>query len=130
MMGNPLMNDAQLSQTAGRSKTRQPGLQVKPTQILLSSYEKDFHRLLCSRIIHLRLTGQPQSIRANAWHGKKGGEFGGQIGSHQIKSCLPGMIRHGQTQAEIQGPKELSYCARTFRADTGMGLFPHENDDS
>jgi len=28
MMGNPLMNDAQLSQTAGRAKTRQPGLLV------------------------------------------------------------------------------------------------------
>jgi len=26
MMGNPLMNDASLSQTAGRAKTRQPGL--------------------------------------------------------------------------------------------------------
>jgi len=32
------MNDAQLSQTAGRTKTRQPGLSVKPTKILLSSY--------------------------------------------------------------------------------------------
>jgi hypothetical protein len=39
MMGNPLMNDAQLSQTAGRAKTRQPGLIVEPTQIVLSSYE-------------------------------------------------------------------------------------------
>jgi hypothetical protein len=38
MMGNPLMNDASLSQTAGRAKTRQPGLLVKPTQIVLSSY--------------------------------------------------------------------------------------------
>jgi len=26
MMGNPLMNDAQLSQTAGRAKTRHPDL--------------------------------------------------------------------------------------------------------
>jgi hypothetical protein len=40
MMGNPLMNDAQLSQTAGRAKTRQPGLLVKPTQIVLNSYDK------------------------------------------------------------------------------------------
>jgi len=40
MMGNPLMNDAQLSQTADRLKTRQPGLSVKPTHIVLSSYEK------------------------------------------------------------------------------------------
>jgi hypothetical protein len=38
-MGNPLMNDAQLSQTAGRAKTRQPGHLVKPTRIVLSSYE-------------------------------------------------------------------------------------------
>jgi hypothetical protein len=38
MMGNPLMNDAQLSQTAGRTKTRQPGLLAKPTQIVLKSY--------------------------------------------------------------------------------------------
>jgi hypothetical protein len=38
MVGNPLMNDASLSQTAGRAKTRQPGLLVKPTQIVLSSY--------------------------------------------------------------------------------------------
>jgi hypothetical protein len=38
MMGNPLMNDALLSQTAGRAKTRQPGLIVEPTQIVLSSY--------------------------------------------------------------------------------------------
>jgi len=38
MLGNPLMNDAQLSQTAGRAKTRQPGLSVKPRQIVLSSY--------------------------------------------------------------------------------------------
>jgi hypothetical protein len=30
-MGNPLMNDAQLSQTADRAKTRQFGLLVKPT---------------------------------------------------------------------------------------------------
>jgi hypothetical protein len=37
MLGNPLMNDAQLSQTAGRTKTRQPGLMVKPTYIVLSS---------------------------------------------------------------------------------------------
>jgi len=37
-MGNPLMNDASLSQTAGRAKTRQPGLLVKPTQTVLSSY--------------------------------------------------------------------------------------------
>jgi len=32
------MNDASLSQTAGRAKTRQPGLLVKPAQIVLSSY--------------------------------------------------------------------------------------------
>jgi hypothetical protein len=32
------MNDAQLSQTAGKAKTRQPGLLVKPTRIVLSSY--------------------------------------------------------------------------------------------
>jgi len=32
------MNDAQLSQTAVRTKTRQPGLLVKPMQIVLSSY--------------------------------------------------------------------------------------------
>jgi hypothetical protein len=38
MMGNPLMNVASLSQTAGRAKTRQPGLVVKPTQSVLSSY--------------------------------------------------------------------------------------------
>jgi len=36
MMGNPLMNDAQLSQTADRVKTRQPGFFVKPTLIALS----------------------------------------------------------------------------------------------
>jgi hypothetical protein len=36
-MGNPLMNDAQLSQTAGRVKTRQPVHLVKPTRIELSS---------------------------------------------------------------------------------------------
>jgi len=40
MMGNPLMNDASLSQTAGRAKTRQPGLLVKPAQIVLSSYDE------------------------------------------------------------------------------------------
>ena len=40
MMGNPLMNHPQLSQTADRAKTRQPGLLVKPTHIVLSSYEK------------------------------------------------------------------------------------------
>jgi hypothetical protein len=38
MMGNPLMNDPQLSQTAGRAKTRQPGLLVRPTVIVLGSY--------------------------------------------------------------------------------------------
>jgi hypothetical protein len=32
------MNDASHSQTAGRAKTRQPGLLVKPPQIVLSSY--------------------------------------------------------------------------------------------
>jgi hypothetical protein len=37
-MGNPLMNDAQLSQTAGKVKTRQPGHLVKPTQIVLRRY--------------------------------------------------------------------------------------------
>jgi hypothetical protein len=37
MMGNPLMNDASLSQTAGRAKTRQPGLIVEPTKIVLRS---------------------------------------------------------------------------------------------
>ncbi|HDQ40469.1 MAG TPA: hypothetical protein ENN39_05495 [Desulfonatronum sp.] len=31
------MNDAQLSQAAARARTRQPGLLVKPTQIVLSS---------------------------------------------------------------------------------------------
>ncbi len=31
------MNDAQLSQTAGKAETRQPGLLVKPTQIVLSN---------------------------------------------------------------------------------------------
>jgi hypothetical protein len=31
-----LMNDAQLSQTAGRAKTRQPGHLVKPTEIVLN----------------------------------------------------------------------------------------------
>jgi hypothetical protein len=41
MMGNPLMNDAQLSQTAGRAKTRQPGLSVKLTHIVLSSYTEN-----------------------------------------------------------------------------------------
>jgi hypothetical protein len=41
MMSNPLMNDASLSQTAGRAKTRQPGLLVKPTQIVLSSYNQN-----------------------------------------------------------------------------------------
>jgi hypothetical protein len=39
MGGNPLMNDAQLSQAAGRAKTRQPGLMVESTQIVLSSYD-------------------------------------------------------------------------------------------
>jgi len=39
MMGNPLMNDASLSQTVGKAKTRQPGLMVEPTQIVLRSYE-------------------------------------------------------------------------------------------
>jgi len=39
MMGNPLMNDASPSQTADRAKTRQPGLIVEPTQIVLSSYK-------------------------------------------------------------------------------------------
>jgi hypothetical protein len=38
MLGNGLMNDAWLSQTAGRTKTRQPGLLVKPYEIVLSSY--------------------------------------------------------------------------------------------
>jgi hypothetical protein len=38
LVGNPLMNDAQLSQTADRAKTRQPGLLLMPTQIVLSSY--------------------------------------------------------------------------------------------
>jgi hypothetical protein len=38
MMGNPLMNDAQLSQTAGRAKTRQPGREL----IVLNSYECSF----------------------------------------------------------------------------------------
>jgi len=38
LSGNPLMNDAQFSQTAGRAQTRQPGLLVKPTQLVLSSY--------------------------------------------------------------------------------------------
>ncbi len=38
MMGKPLMNDVSLSQTAGRAKTRQPGLMVEPTQIVLRSY--------------------------------------------------------------------------------------------
>jgi len=33
------MNDARLSQTAGMAKTRQPGLLVKASQIVLSSYE-------------------------------------------------------------------------------------------
>jgi hypothetical protein len=33
------MNDPQLSQTAGRAKTRQPGLLVKPVHIVLSSYD-------------------------------------------------------------------------------------------
>jgi len=32
------MDDAQLSQTAGRTKTRQPGLMVKPTETVQSSY--------------------------------------------------------------------------------------------
>jgi len=32
------MNDTQLSQTAGKAKTRQPGLIVEQTQIMLSSY--------------------------------------------------------------------------------------------
>ncbi len=41
MMGNPLMNDASLSQTAGRAKTRQPGLMVEPTQIVLSSFHPE-----------------------------------------------------------------------------------------
>jgi hypothetical protein len=45
MMGNPLMNDTQLSQTAGRTETRQPGLLVKPAQIVLSSYFFSFPRL-------------------------------------------------------------------------------------
>jgi len=45
MMGNPLMNDTQLSQTAGRAETRQPGLLVKPAQIVLSSYFFSFPRL-------------------------------------------------------------------------------------
>jgi len=40
MMGNPLMNDASLSQTAGRAKTRQSGLLVKPRQIVLSSFDE------------------------------------------------------------------------------------------
>jgi len=39
MMGNPLMNDASLSQTAGRAKTRHPGLLAKPTQIMLSRHQ-------------------------------------------------------------------------------------------
>jgi hypothetical protein len=42
MMGNPLLNDASLSQTAGRTKTRQPGLLVKPAQNVLSSYDQFF----------------------------------------------------------------------------------------
>jgi len=37
MVGNPLMNDPQLSQTAGRTKTRQPGHLVQPTEIVLSN---------------------------------------------------------------------------------------------
>jgi len=40
LAGNPLMNDAQLSQTAGKAKMRQPGHLVKPTQIVLRSYLK------------------------------------------------------------------------------------------
>ncbi len=39
MVGKPLMNDFQLSQTAGRAKTRSPGLLLKPTQIVLSIYD-------------------------------------------------------------------------------------------
>jgi len=31
-MGNPLMNDSQLSQKAGRAKTQQPDRLVKPTE--------------------------------------------------------------------------------------------------
>jgi len=34
LSGNPLMNDAQLSQTAGKAKTRQPGREL----IVLNNY--------------------------------------------------------------------------------------------
>ncbi len=52
MMGNPLMNDASLSQTAGRAKTRQPGLIVEPTQILLNHYH-------CSDTYLVNMTWMP-----------------------------------------------------------------------
>jgi len=45
------MNDASLSQTAGRAKTRQPGLLVKPAQIVLSSYS---HLLFCIHSVSIR----------------------------------------------------------------------------
>jgi hypothetical protein len=48
LVGNPLMNDAQLSQTADRAKTRQPGLLVMPTQIVLSSYKNSVQSIVLS----------------------------------------------------------------------------------
>jgi len=42
---NPLMNDAHLSQTADRAKTRQPGILVKASQIVLSSYNSFIRKI-------------------------------------------------------------------------------------
>jgi hypothetical protein len=58
MMGNPLMNDAPLSQTAGRTKTRQPGLLVKPKQIVLSSYTKSCNKMLGNGLMNDAWLGQ------------------------------------------------------------------------
>jgi hypothetical protein len=60
MMGNPLMNDASLSQTAGRAKTRQPGLIVEPPQIVLSSYN-----FSSKKVIFLCLAGSVKYSRSD-----------------------------------------------------------------